>query len=122
MRDICLISRDAGHLRKMRDCPAECGTVDTYGIGRAFFVGRLLSENTPAKSTMVATRSVKVWAPFVQRTSRDLQYIENRLMYTCTVAILRVTIPDELILVYYVLKILTIPTCTQSDDTLFHSL
>ncbi len=30
MRDICLISRDAGHLMKMRDCPAECGTVDTY--------------------------------------------------------------------------------------------
>ena len=31
MRDICLISRDAGHLVKMRDCPAKCGTVDTYG-------------------------------------------------------------------------------------------
>ena len=31
MRDICLISRDAGHLMKMRDCPSECGTVDTYG-------------------------------------------------------------------------------------------
>ena len=31
MRDICLISRDAGHLMKRRDCPAECGTVDTYG-------------------------------------------------------------------------------------------
>ena len=30
MRDICLISRDAGHLMKMRDCPSECGTVDTY--------------------------------------------------------------------------------------------
>ena len=30
MRDICLISRDAGHLMKMRDGPAECGTVDTY--------------------------------------------------------------------------------------------
>ena len=32
MRDICLISRDAGHLMKMRDCPSECGTVDTYAI------------------------------------------------------------------------------------------
>ena len=30
MRDICLIWRDAGHLVKMRDCPAKCGTVDTY--------------------------------------------------------------------------------------------
>ena len=30
MRDICLISRDVGHLMKMRDCPSECGTVDTY--------------------------------------------------------------------------------------------
>ena len=30
LRDICLISRDAGHLMKMRDCPSECGTVDTY--------------------------------------------------------------------------------------------
>ena len=30
MRDIYLISRDAGHLMKMRDCPSECGTVDTY--------------------------------------------------------------------------------------------
>ena len=30
MRDICLISLDAGHLMKMRDCPSECGTVDTY--------------------------------------------------------------------------------------------
>ena len=30
MRDICLISRDAEHLMKMRDCPSECGTVDTY--------------------------------------------------------------------------------------------
>ena len=29
MRDICLISQDAGHLMKMRDCPSECGTVDT---------------------------------------------------------------------------------------------
>ena len=28
--DICLISRDAGHLMKMRDCPAKCGTVDMY--------------------------------------------------------------------------------------------
>ena len=27
MRDISLISRDPGHLMKMRDCPAECGTV-----------------------------------------------------------------------------------------------
>ena len=35
MRDICLISRDAGHLMKMRDCPAECGTVDTY-VNRGF--------------------------------------------------------------------------------------
>ena len=34
MRDICLISRDAGHLMKMRDCPSECGTVDTYGRER----------------------------------------------------------------------------------------
>ena len=33
MRDICLISRDAGHLMKMRDCPSECGTVDTYAAG-----------------------------------------------------------------------------------------
>ena len=32
MRDICLISRDAGHLMKMRDCPAECGTVATYAM------------------------------------------------------------------------------------------
>ena len=32
MRDTCLISRDAGHLVKMRDCPAKCGTVDTYVI------------------------------------------------------------------------------------------
>ena len=32
MRDICLISRDAGHLMKMRDCPSECGTVDTYAL------------------------------------------------------------------------------------------
>ena len=30
MWDICLISRDAGYLMKMRDCPAECGTVDMY--------------------------------------------------------------------------------------------
>ena len=30
MRDICRISRGAGHLMKMRDCPAECGTVDMY--------------------------------------------------------------------------------------------
>ena len=33
MRDICLISRDAGHLMKMRDCLSECGTVDTYAFG-----------------------------------------------------------------------------------------
>ena len=33
MRDICLISRDAGHLMKMRDYPSECGTVDTYVTG-----------------------------------------------------------------------------------------
>ena len=33
MRDICLIPRDAGHLMKMRNCPSECGTVDTYDIG-----------------------------------------------------------------------------------------
>ena len=26
MRDICLILRDAGHVVKMRDCPAKCGT------------------------------------------------------------------------------------------------
>ena len=32
MRDICLISRDAGHLMKMRDCPSECGTVYTYAL------------------------------------------------------------------------------------------
>ena len=32
MRDICRISRDAGHLMKMRDCPAECVTVDMYVI------------------------------------------------------------------------------------------
>ncbi len=32
MLDICLISRDAGHLVKMRDCPAKCGTVDTYAV------------------------------------------------------------------------------------------
>ena len=32
MRDICLISRDAGHLMNMRDCPSECGTVDTYVV------------------------------------------------------------------------------------------
>ena len=30
MRDIGPILRDAGHLVKMRDCPAKCGTVDTY--------------------------------------------------------------------------------------------
>ena len=37
MRDICLISRDAGHLMKMRDCRSECGTVDTYDIAWAYF-------------------------------------------------------------------------------------
>ena len=35
MRDICLISRYAGHLMKMRDCPAECGTVDMYAMFRS---------------------------------------------------------------------------------------
>ena len=36
MRDICLISRDAGHLMKMRDCPSECGTVDTYDLSTSW--------------------------------------------------------------------------------------
>ena len=31
MRDICWFLGTAGHLMKMRDCPSECGTVDTYG-------------------------------------------------------------------------------------------
>ena len=43
MQDICLISRDAGHLMKMRDCPADCGTVDTYGI-EMFQVCNILCE------------------------------------------------------------------------------
>ena len=30
MRDICWFRGTAGHLMKMRDCPSECGTVDTY--------------------------------------------------------------------------------------------
>ena len=31
----CLISRDAGHLSKMRDCPARRGTVDRFRLPRA---------------------------------------------------------------------------------------
>ena len=32
MRDVCFISRDAGHLGliKMRDCPVGCGMVDSF--------------------------------------------------------------------------------------------
>ena len=30
MQDICWFRGTAGHLMKMRDCPSECGTVDTY--------------------------------------------------------------------------------------------
>ena len=30
MRDICWFRGTAGHLMNMRDCPSECGTVDTY--------------------------------------------------------------------------------------------
>ena len=37
MRDICLISRDAGQLMKMRACPAECGTVDMYERSHQFY-------------------------------------------------------------------------------------
>ena len=33
MRDICWFRGTAGHLMKMRDCPSECGTVDTYARG-----------------------------------------------------------------------------------------
>ena len=33
-RDIVAVSRDAGHLSKKRDCPAQCGTDDTSEIGQ----------------------------------------------------------------------------------------
>ena len=34
MRDNCLISLDARHLIKMRDCPAVCVTGDSYELSR----------------------------------------------------------------------------------------
>ena len=51
MREICWFRGTAGHLMKMRDCPSECGTVDTYDFdtkikGRSGKLGRPRLDET----------------------------------------------------------------------------
>ncbi len=53
MRDIRLISRGAGHLMKMRGCPAKSGTVDTYADRqREIFIGPNLYRYTALSSAI----------------------------------------------------------------------
>ena len=75
MRDIYLISLDTGHLMKMRDCPAECGTVDTYVADKRYpHLDYIVDPKTISKCIFwldLATDSFLILCPvFLQTTYR----------------------------------------------------